>query len=245
MHPTHDSDLGLTEADRTSQTRFGPRPVPGGHHKPKGLLARRTIPSGRVSPDGRSGYPTPSLGAKIAVWGGVAVGVAGGTAAAVFAIRKLAEAISGDSDDRDGRRRSMAPRFGQMDDDDREAMRRRVRAQDRDDREEVARLRAQASQKRSRTRPSRRQGSFVDDVIETSTRVSESLEGVARSVSVAMDSFRGVARQATGVLSEFADTADQLRTALKGEPPRRTDPDAHASGRRASERDDHDRTHRL
>lgn len=235
MHPTHDSDLGLTEADRTSETRFGPRPVPGGHHKPKGLQARRTIPSGRMSPDGRSTYPAPALGTRIALWGGVAVGVAGGTAAAIFAIRKLAEVISNDSSSSRHDRKHMAPRFVQMDDDERDAMRQRVRAQDREDRQEFARLRAQASQGRGRTRPSRQKGNFVDDVIQTSTRLSESLEGVAKSVSVAMDGFRGVARQATEVISEFADTADQLRAALKGEAPRRS----------PSDRDDHDRTHRL
>ena len=235
MHPTHDSDLGLTEADRTSETRFGPRPVPGGHHKPKGLQARRTIPSGRVSPDGRSAYPTPALGTRIAVWGGVAVGVAGGTAAAIFAIRKLAEAISGDS--RSGRhdRKSMAPRFLEMDEHERDAVRQRVRAQDREDRQEFARLRAQASQNRPRVRPCSQKGNFVEDLIQTSTRLSESLEGVAKSVSVAMDGFRSVARQATEVVSEFAETADQLRAALKGEAPRRSQ----------AGQDDHDRTHRL
>lgn len=235
MHPTHDTDLGLTEADRTSETRFGPRPVPGGHRSAAGLQARRTIPTGRMSPDGRSSYPTPSLGAKIAVWGGVALGVAGGTAAAIFAVRKLAEAISGDSSSSRHDRQHRAPRFVEMDDDDREAMRRRVRTQDREDRQEFARLRAQASQGRSRARPSSRQTSFVDDVIQTSTKLSESLEGVAKSVSMAMDGFRSVARQATEVVAEFADTADDLRAAIKGEGPR---------SERAN-RDDHDRTHRL
>lgn len=235
MHPTHDNDLGLTEADRTSETRFGPRPVPGGHRSPHTLQARRTIPSGRVSPSGQSAYPAPSQGARIAVWGGVALGVAGGTAAAIFAVRKLAEAISGDSPSDRHDRGHKAPRFAAMDEDDREAMRRRVRAQDREDRQEFARTRAQASQNRSRARASSRQGNFVEDVIQTSTRLSEGLEGVAKSVSMAMDGFRGVARQATEVVAEFADTADGLRAALKGERPRKN----------RTDRDDHDRTHRL
>lgn len=235
MHPTLDNDLGSTEADRTTETRFGPRPVPGGHRSPTGVQARRTIPSGRMSPGGQSSYPTPSLGAKIAVWGGVALGVAGGTAAAIFAVRKLADAISGDSSSSSHDRRHRAPRFVEMDEDDREAMRRRVRAQDREDRQEFARMRAQASQGRSRVRSSGRQGNFVDDVIQTSTRLSESLEGVAKSVSVAMDGFRSVARQATEVVAEFADTADDLRAAIKGERPRRD----------RADRDNHDRTHRL
>lgn len=235
MYPTHDNDLGLTEADRTSETRFGPRPVPGGHQKPKGIQSRRAVPSGRVSPDGRSAYPTPALSTKIAVWGGVAVGMAGGTAAAIFAIRKLAEAISGDSPSGRHDRKSMAPRFREMDESERDAMRQRVRAQDREDRQEFARLRAQASQNRQRTRPSRQKGNFVEDLIQTSTKLSESLEGVAKSVSVAMDGFRSVARQATEVVSEFADTADQLRAALRGEAPRRSQ----------ASPDDHDRTRRM
>lgn len=238
MHPTHDHDRPMTEADRTSETRFGPRPVPPGHHGPKpSLQSRRVIASGRMSPDGRSSYPAPSLGAKIAVWGGVAVGVAGGTAAAVLAVRKIADAMSGDSGSGQFRRQYNAPRFVEMDEDERESMRRRVRDQDRADRQDVARLRAEASRHRHDGKPRSRKpkGNFVEDLIQTSTRLSESLEGIAKSVSVAMDGFRGVARQATEVVAEFADTADQLRAALKGEHPR--------SARRDD--GDADRTHRL
>lgn len=240
MYPTHDNDRRQTEADRTSETRFGPRPVPGGHHIPKATQqSRRVIASGRVSPDGRASYPTPALGTKITVWGGIALGVAGGTTAAVFAIRKIAKAISDDPQPKHRYRPSSAPRFGQMDDDDREAMRRRVRAQDREDRQEYARLRADASQHRSGSKASKAaKGNFVDDVIHTSTKLSESLEGVSKSLMTAIESFRGVARQATEIVSEFAATADQLRAALKGGQP---------LGRPGwgADRDDFDRTHRL
>ncbi|WP_377707076.1 hypothetical protein [Paracoccus fontiphilus] len=238
MHPTHDDDRPMTEADRTSETRFGPRPVPQGHKYPGYQQSRRTIPSGRMAPDGRSSYPTPSLGAKIAVWGGIALGVAGGTAAAVYAVRAVADAVAGDPHPKH-QRRYAAPRFVEMDEDEREAMRRRVRAQDREDRKEVARLRAEASQHREAPKAPKpakaRKGNFVEDLIHTSERLSESLEGVAKSLGVAMDGFRSVARQATDVISEFAATADQLRSALRGE---------HVAGTRR-DAGDSDRVHRM
>ncbi|SNR56060.1 hypothetical protein EYF88_11035 [Paracoccus sediminis] len=240
MYPTNDNDRRGSEADRTSQTRFGPRPVPGGHHVPKASQqSRRVIASGRMSPDGRSAYPTPAMGTKIAVWGGIALGVAGGTAAAVFAVRKIAEAISDDPRPSHGQRPMSAPRFVQMDEDEREMMRRRVRAQDREDRKEFARLRAEASQNRPVPKFQKTsKGNFVDDLIQTSTKLSASLDGVAKSLGTAIESFRSVARQATEIMAEFAATADQLKAALRGEQPvaaRRSEPDT----------DDFDRTHRL
>lgn len=242
MNPTpddfNDDDRPLTEADRTSETRFGPRPVPPGHQMPH---SRRMIPSGRVSPDGRSSYPHPSTGAKIAVWGGIALGVAGGTAAAVLAVRKIAEAISDDShhshqsDHTDQNRHHSAPRFARMDEDEREAMRHRVRAQDREDRQEVARLRAEASRRRSSSAgPKTRKANFAESLIETSTKLSESLESVAKSMALAVESFRSVAGQATGIVQEFAGAADQLRSALRGE-----------NSQPSRRNDDDDRTHRL
>lgn len=243
MNPTHDpsqnDDRPLTDADRTSETRFGPRPVPPGHQYPKASQSRRTIPSGQVSPSGRSSYPAPSLGAKIAVWGGVAIGVAGGTAATVLAVRKIAEAIAHEPRGKRHHGSPTAPRFAQMDEDEREAMRRRVRAQDREDRQQAARLRAEASSDRQAPKtpksPKAPKGNFVEDLIQTSTKLSESLEGVAKSLSVAMEGFRSVARQATEVISEFASTAEQLRAALRGEQP--------PEDRRSSE--DPERNHRL
>lgn len=234
MHSSRDSHPGHTEADHTTQTRFGPRPVPPGHQRADEIDARRTIPSGRASPDGRRSYPVPSQGARIAVWGGVALGVAGGTAAAVFALRKLVDAIGGDSRSRHDIT-PMALRFRDLDDGDREDMRQRVRSQPMERKPEPAQRRAIATDGHPNNQPSRKSGNFVEDLIDTSTRLSQSLEGVAKSVSVAMDGFRSVARQATGILSEFADTADQLRAALKGEQPRRS----------AGGRDDPDRTRRL
>lgn len=236
MNPTpddlNDDNRPMTEADRTSETRFGPRPVPKGHHMPR---SRRAVPSGRVSPDGRSSHPSPAAGTKIAVWGGIALGVAGGTAAAVLAIRKIAEAISDDSHSSDQLRHHAAPRFARLDEDEREAMRRRVRMQDQEDRREVARLRAEASRRRSSaSKPKVRKGNFAESLIETSTKLSESLEGVAKSMALAVESFRSVSGQATDIVREFAGAADQLRSALRGD---------NAPMSRHSH--DDDRTHRL
>lgn len=235
MNPTpndnHDDNRPLTEADRTTETRFGPRPVPPGHQMPH---SRRVIPSGRVSPDGRSSYPSPATGTKIAVWGGIALGVAGGTAAAVFAIRKIAEALSDDSPSSHHRPRRPVPQFAKLDDDERDAMRSRVHDQERHDSREVARLRQEASRRRPSSQRKAKKGNFAESLIETSTKLSESLEGVAKSMAMAVESFRGVAGQATGIVQEFAGAADQLRSALRGENP--------SASRRS---DDDERAHRL
>ena len=154
-------------------------------------------------------------------------------------MRKIADAISGESYPKHPQRKFNAPRFVEMDEDERDAMRRRVRAQEHADRQETSRLRTEASQHREPPKPAKAskapKGNFVEDLIHTSTRLSESLEGVAKSLSVAMDGFRSVARQATEVVAEFASTADQLRAALRGEQPRSAPKDAY----------DTDRTHRL
>lgn len=245
MTPIHDDDnRPETEADHTSQTRFGPRPVPPGHHVPQGVArSRRVIPSGRVSPGGSQGYPAPSTAAKIAVWGGIGLGVAGGTAAAVLAVRKIAEALSDDHPRRTSTLRHhaasySAPRFAELDEQDRAAMRSRVSAQDRQDRQDMTRLRAEAAQKRSAAgmKPKKRKENFAESLIETSTRLSESLERVARSMALAVESFRGVATQATGIVQEFAATAEQLRAALRGQP---------VSPGAGDRTDRDDRTHRL
>lgn len=246
MHPTHDHDRPMNETDRTTETRFGPRPVPQGHMSHPASGSRRVIPSGRVSPDGRSAYPTPALGSKIAVWGGVALGVAGGTAAAVFAIRKIAEAIADDPHPHRSGRPTAAPRFASLDDDAQEAMRQRVRAQDRADRAEMARLRADAAVSRPQMRaPRKPRGNFVEDLIQTSDKLSESLQSLAKSLSVAVESFRGVAAQATGIVSEFASAADELRSALRGGATPRAQPDPRDRQADLRDRQEHDRTHRL
>lgn len=212
MRRPTDSHPGLTEADRTSQTRFGPRPVPKGHRTASPYAHRKMVsskipPSGKVSPDGRHAWPQPSTAAKVIVWGGVALGFAGLSAAAVLIGRSLMG-----SDDRApaaDRPAPVAPRFAQMEEDEREAMRRRVRAQARLDGQHAARLRAKASQGR---------GNVAKDLTRTATDLSSSLSGVAQSLTSAFDSFRGVSRQATTIVGEFVAAADQLRAILNGAP---------------------------
>ncbi|MCO6363956.1 hypothetical protein [Paracoccus sp. 08] len=180
----------LTEADHTSQTRFGPRPVPAGHRGPQ---PRRTDDTSTV--------------AKAVVWAGVALGMAGGTAAAAIAARKLAGT---DDAPRAAYRPAAAPRFAHLEEDEREAMRRRVRAQAREDNAHAARLRAKASRGRS--------GNFAKDLTRTATDLSDGLNGVAQSLAGAFRSFRGVSSQATTIVGDFVAAADQLRAILNGAP---------------------------
>jgi hypothetical protein len=215
MRRPHDSHPELTEADRTSQTRFGPRFVPEGHRTPSPYPHRKMIssavpPSGRVSLDGKHIWPEPSLGAKIIVWGGMALGVAGITAASAIAARKLVGSdkppvplLRGPA--------PVAPRFAEMDEDEREAMRRRVRAQAREDSMRNASLRAQAGQGRDKV-------NFAKDLTRTATELTDGLNGVAQSLVTAFDSFRGVSRQATTIVGDFVAAADQLKAMVNGAP---------------------------
>lgn len=215
MRRPHDPHPQLTEADHTSQTRFGPRPVPEGHktgspypHRP--MRSTKVPPSGRVSPDGRQAWPEPSLTAKVIVWGGMALGVAGITAATSIAARKLVASDRPEPPRLTGPA-PVAPRFAQLEEDDREAMRRRVRAQARDDAAQKARLRSKAGQGRDR-------GNFAKDLTRTATELTDGLNGVAQSLVTAFDSFRGVSRQATTIVADFVAAADQLKSMVNGAP---------------------------
>lgn len=247
MRRPHDPHADQTEADHTSQTRFGPRPVPKGHH-PAGQSRHRKMesskipPSGRVSPDGRHVWPTPTLTARAIVWGGVALGIAGLTAATAITARKLIG-----TDDPDGRSLQrgatpVAPRFADLDEDDREAMRRRVREQAREDSRTKALLRAEAG----RSRP--RRGNFAQDLTQTANELSQGLNGVAQSLTTAFNAFRGVSQQANGIVDDFVVAADKLRavvaSGISAEPaaPHQA-PDAASDGHRPT--GDRIRTHRL
>ena len=99
-----------TEADRTSQTRFGPRPVPKGHI-PHGQRheSRRVIPHGDVSPDGKRAWPRPSLTARLIVWGGTGIAVAAATAGTVLAMRHVADLVAGEPGPKPHRRKDPQP----------------------------------------------------------------------------------------------------------------------------------------
>jgi hypothetical protein len=190
------------------------------------MVSSAVPPSGDVSPDGKEIWPRPSLSAKIIVWGGMALGVAGITAASAIAARKLVG-----SDRPATPRNPSAPRFAQLDDDEREAMRRRVRAQAREDSTQAARLRSQAGRGREKA-------NFAKDLTRTATDLTDGLNGVAQSLVTAFDSFRGVSRQATTIVGDFVAAADQLKSMVNGAPgPKPVQPEQppHTD----------DRTHRL
>ena len=98
MHHQDDQPpITRTPADETSQTRFGPRPVPEGHRRPPGPVeSRRIPPHGDVSPDGSHPWPRPSRGAKWLVWGGTGLVAATLTAGTVIAARHLIDLVSDD-----------------------------------------------------------------------------------------------------------------------------------------------------
>ncbi|MDP5307810.1 hypothetical protein [Paracoccus spongiarum] len=186
--------LPLTEADRVSQTRFGPRSVPKGHrpgsqHGP--MRASRVIADAPMSPDGRRPYPTPSTASKVIVWGGVALGVAGVTAAALMAARKLAA----DTPDRPHERPGPTVRQGAP---------RPARPAD------TVHVRPAAAP----VAASRKTGNLARDLTDTASELSASLNGVAQSLVSAFDGFSRVARQSSGLVREFAQAADQIRTVM-------------------------------
>ena len=96
--PSAEPDFPLTDADVTSETRFGPRPVPEGHRRPHvAPQPRRIPPHGDVSPDGKHTWPKPSRSARWLTWGGTAIAAAAVTAGAVLAARHVADLLSDDS----------------------------------------------------------------------------------------------------------------------------------------------------
>lgn len=196
MHPRDDDPR--PQADRSSKT------------------ISRIIPSAPMSPDGKHAYPNPSLTAKVVVWGGVALGVAGATAAAMLAARKIAGMIADDAPSGRPRRyegpndRALAPRFADLDEDEQEEIRRRVRAQARADDREAARLRADAASRRNPPR-----GNFAKDLTQTANDLSAGLEGVTKSAVSAFQSFRNIAGQTSGIIGEFVAAADLVRSALR------------------------------
>ncbi|RCW79676.1 hypothetical protein [Paracoccus lutimaris] len=216
----HDAPpITRTEADATSETRFGPRPVPEGHRHPAGPSeSRRIPPQGDVSPDGRRVWPRPSPTAKWLVWGGTALAAAAVTAGTVIAARHLLDAVSGPKR-RDGPERSMAPRFADLSPEERAAMRRRVRDRDAEDARHFASLRAEAeaglsgagaAQDRPRRRPAPRP-SLMEEVEANTAGLQNGLENVMQTLNTAVSGFRAVAGQTGSILREFDGAAEMIR----------------------------------
>lgn len=215
----------LTEADRESETRFGPRPVPKGHrtaspYPHRHIPSSRVIPSAPMSPDGKRPYPAPALSSKVMVWGGVALGVAGITAGALLAARRLAGAIADDP----APRGPVAPLT--------------AHARPQPPRQTAAEVGGPRPAAAPRTNMAR-------DLTRTANDLSNSLNGVAQALVEAFDGFRRVASQANDTISEFSRTADQLRGLMRGAVPPRH-PDAASPPDAPVQRHDDDlRRHRL
>lgn len=212
QNPDNRPPITHTDADIETDTRFGRRPVPEGHRRPRGPAeSRRIPPHGDVSPDGGRVWPRPSATAKWLVWGGTALGAAALTAGTVIAARHLLGHSA--DDDRAAQPRSrVAPRFAELSPQEREAMRERARARESQDARRAARLRAEALHNAPpNTRPQRRQPGLLQEVEANTSSMSNGVDNVMRSLGAAMTGFRTVAAQAGAIMREFGDAADLVR----------------------------------
>ena len=150
--------------------------------------------------------------ARVLVWGGVLLGVAGLTAGTILATRKVSDLLAGDPRRQpppDRVPRTLAPRFAELDEDEREMVRRRVRAQARADSVIAARRRAEAARRRHAARPS-----SLSEIAQTASGLTAGVNGLAASLSGAFHGFRSVAAEASSVIGEFAATARQIRNLM-------------------------------
>lgn len=167
--------------------------------------SRRIPPSGRVSPDGSRPWPTPSPTARLLVWGGTAVAAAAVTALAVHLGRKLGETLQDrPADDPMTRRRCSAPspRFADLDDDERTALRARARrAADANEPPHSRRPPAPKARRR------RRKPDFTAEVSQRTQDLSHGVSNAMGALTTALSGFRGVAGQASNIMREFNDAA--------------------------------------
>ena len=179
-----------------------------------------------------AGRGAPSSGARMVVWGGVLLGVAGLTAGTIMATRKIAALIADEDDIRpryhvapqQGRApQTLAPRFATLDDEAREQVRRRARAQARADSRLAAQRRAAAARRRH---PPAKAG--LSDMTRTAGDLIAGVDRLAESLTGAFHGFRGVASQAGTIIGDFARTAEQIR-GLMGQNP---DPQGDKTGER-------------
>lgn len=193
-----DGDEPLTDADVTSETRFGPRPVPPGHRRPaEPPHSRPSPPHGDVSPDGRRAYPRPSRSAKWIVWGGTGLAAAALTAGTVIAARRIVDLVSG-HDDRP------TPRPYRPD----EAPRPRMHLSMPEEPAEP-----------ERPRPPRR--NLMQEIESNTATLTNSVDNVMRSVSAAVTGFRSVASQASAIVQEFGEAAELVRDIISPQQPTR------------------------
>ncbi|WP_104491366.1 hypothetical protein [Paracoccus denitrificans] len=213
----HQDDLPpitRTEADDTSQTRFGPRPVPKGHRHPPGPVeSRRIPPHGNVSPDGSRPWPRPSRGAKWLVLGGTGVAAAALTAGGVIAARHLLGLASPNTPPQ-RRRDSFAPQHVAPDPAARKP------AAPPPPRQHEARRTARPEAEPKRPRPGRRpprQG-LLQEVEANTASLTNGVENVMRALTAAVAGFRTVAGQASTIVQEFGDAAAMVRDIIDRKP---------------------------
>lgn len=239
MQPDTDPIHHLTDADRDTETRFGTRKVPEGH-KTAAPYPHRPMRASRIPPSSEEAYAgqkrrEASLTAKLVVLGGAGIMAAAATAAAVMVGRRLGDVVGGDA--RDGalsggepRRRPLAPRFAEMDEETREAVRRRDRDRALRERNRISRMRAMAARERVAPRKN-----VARELRDTANDLSGSLNGVMASLTGALTGFRQVSAQAGGIMREFSNAADLARSFLD-EPVRRRDPEGDRAERRDGDR---------
>lgn len=223
-----------------------------------GPMHSSRIPPSEPGPYAEDG-PAPTrrrkrtLTGKALYYGGAGVLAAAATAAVILAARKLTDRAETPAEKAPaGRDRGLAPRFAELDEEEREEIRRRARERARADQNRAARLRAMAARERAAPRRN-----IAREVTETADGLSGSIHGVMGALTSAMTGFRQVAQQAGGIMRDFTDAADVVR-GLLDRPESRTEPQSETQRTRRDEpardhsvrvpeedRRSHDRTHSL
>ena len=193
---------------------------------------------------------------KLVLWGGI--GLAAG--ASLLAARALANALAGDAEDRPmpkaGRRESLAPRFAEMEEDDRRALRARARAEVLDFEERAADIREAAlRERREKERAARARHrkkarrSRVGDVSMSAVKLATNITSLIAAANAAVDGFQQVSGRTGGIMRDFTDTADKLRNFFdnaKAAPPPPPEPEPQATAQATSAPEaPRDRTHSL
>lgn len=182
-----------TAADETSQTRFGPRPVPEGHHRPSGPAeSRRIPPHGDVAPDGLRAWPRPSRPAKWLVWGGAGLAAAALTVGAAYAARGLVDLLADDKRAPSPRSRDAAPAAPPKEP-------------------------ARKPRPPRATRRAPRQN-LLQEVEANTASLTNGIENVMGAMAAALEGFRTIAGQASAIMQEFGDAA-ALVSSLTGRNP--------------------------
>lgn len=109
----------------------------------------------------------------------------------------------------------LAPRFAEMDEGEREAVRSRDRDLREADRRRIEQQRQAARTRGTRPRPATAgKLGFLDGLNTSIADVTRSIEAVVGAVTVAVEGFKGVAGQAGGIVKDFHDAADNVKSML-------------------------------